>query len=114
MNLQLNIGLGNNPYSYSEVVSLVTTALTHGGCSNVECRQSAGKYVEQAEDNVIVSFEYSDEWEWLTRRIKALSTLMNQECIAVYIPNWITGDLLYPDHFTGERYTFDIQYFEKY
>lgn len=115
MRLELNIGLGNNPYNYEQALALILPALEHGGCSNIEYRQSAGEYQGTgAEQNIIMRFNYSDEYEWLTRRIKALSTLMNQECIALYIPEWEQGDLLYPDYWAGERYNFSLIYFERF
>lgn len=43
--------------------------------------------------------------------ISELATNLNQECIAVYYPGFFQGEIIYSKSFTGERITFDPQYF---
>lgn len=115
MKLELNIGLGNNPYNYEQALALILPALEHAGCSNIEYRQSAGEYQGTgAEQNIVMKFKCTGDYMSLTNRIKALSTLMEQECIALYNVWYNEGVLLYPSHWMAEKYEFDMKYFERF
>ena len=114
MEIQLNIGLGNNPFTYEKASVIAQEILTAAGCSAIESRKDDGVYVHQEEDNVVMRFEFTDEFEWLQRKVKAIANIMNQECIAMYVPYMEGGMLLFQHEWSGEKYPFDIKYFKKF
>lgn len=70
------------------------------------------------------SGEYLGQWEqgysicarielYSPDMVAELAEKLGQECIAVYYPGFFQGDIIYSKSFTGERITFDPQYFHK-
>lgn len=117
MELQINIGLGNNPFNYEQASALATAVLSAHGCFNIESRKDEGVYIQQEEDNVVMKFNYEGEYEWMYNKLAALSLLMNQDCIAWHIPKFPFGNegvLVYSNTYGGEKYTFDLKYFKKF
>lgn len=43
--------------------------------------------------------------------VSELAEKLGQECIAVYYPGFFQGEIIYSKSFTGEKITFDPQYF---
>lgn len=117
MELQLNIGLGNNPFNYEQASDLATKILSAHGCYNIQSRKDDGVYIQQEEDNVVMKFNYEGEYEWMYNKLSALSLLMNQECIAWYIPNFPFGNegvLVYSNTYQGQKNTFNIKFFKQF
>ena len=45
--------------------------------------------------------------------ISEIAEKLGQECIAVYYPGFFQGEIIYSESFTGDKITFDPQYFHK-
>jgi hypothetical protein len=120
MKVELNIGLGNNPFDASSAAMLAANVLTKNGATDLVFRTSQGTYEEQAEPNVIMKFEWDVEgaktFHGMSFQdlLEALAVIMTQECIAFYVQEWKDGGLTYRTGFEGERYDFDLQYFERW
>ena len=122
MKVELNIGLGNNPFDGSAAALLTFNVLTKHGASNTAFRLSKGKYVGSGEDNVIAIFDWDINHDglWQFNKVgfqtllEALATIMTQECIAFYVQDWSDGGLTFAPEHDGERYDFDLQYFERW
>ena len=115
MKVELNIGLGNNPFDASSAAMLAANVLTKNGATGLAFRTSQGAYVEQPEPNVIMAFEWSiDSNKSFQDLLEALAVIMNQECIAFYVPAWKDGGLTYRTGWDGDRQDFMLEYFERF
>jgi hypothetical protein len=115
MKVELNIGLGNNPFDASSAAMLAANVLTKNGATELVFRTSQGTYEQQAEPNVIMKFEWDvDGAISFQDLLEALAVIMTQECIAFYVPSWSDGGLTYRTGWDGERLDFMLEYFERF
>lgn len=116
MKVELNIGLGNNPFDASGAAMLAANVLTKNGATDLVFRTSQGTYVEQPEPNVIMQFEWNVDDGAIAFQdlLEALAVIMTQECIAFYVPSWKDGGLTYRTGWDGDRLDFMLEYFERF
>jgi hypothetical protein len=120
MKVELNIGLGNNPFDASGAAMLAANVLTKNGATELVFRTSQGTYEEQAEPNVIMKFEWDVEGAKAFHAmsfqdlLEALAVIMTQECIAFYVQEWSDGGLTYRTGWDGDRLDFSLEYFERF
>ena len=103
----LNIGLNNNTKRPDEIVNLFQELIS----KRATWGQVISTYNDEVEPTLVLHGETSKAFKYITDTIKDLSAAMNQECIGAEIDDH--GLLIYPDHYKGERYKFDPQYFKK-
>jgi hypothetical protein len=102
---EINLGLGNNPYSYHEAVNLLHKNLRISGT-----RLEVSQYDGQTELTVVAAG--IGNADYVVNVLEGLAKLMNQECIAVMFEgSEKTGRLVYNRSFTGDRMDFDPKYF---
>lgn len=98
MRTKLNIGLNNNPFTYDEVVQLVSI---HGP---VSARLVQGTYNGQVEPTAVIEVDHIFPVDWTK-----LADTCTQECIAVQ--DHQGGQLVFGSTYTGTKYQFDSNYF---
>jgi hypothetical protein len=114
MEIQLNIGLGNNPFAYEQASVMVQAILSASGGTDIKSRKDDGVYNGEHEENVVMKFDFSGEYLVLRSKIKAIANIMNQECIAVYIPETETGSLCFQHGWQWEGYPFNLKFFKQF
>lgn len=114
MKVELNIGLGNNPFDASSAAMLTSNILSKHSATDIAFRESKGVYTGKDEDNIVMQFDWYGDKKSLTELLEALCVIMTQECIASYVPSWEEGQLSFSPLYEGERYEFDMQYFERW
>lgn len=103
----LNIGLNNNPKKPEEIVNLFQALIS----KRATWAKVISTYNGETEPTIVLHGETAKAFKYITDTIKDLSAAMHQECIGAEIDG--AGLLIYPDHYKGERYKFDPQYFKK-
>jgi len=102
---EINLGLGNNPFSYHEVVNLLHQNLTISGV-----RLEVGEYNGETELTVVATGRGNAEQVEIA--LMALTRVTEQECIAVMFEGSENrGKLVYNRSFIGDKMDFDPKYF---
>jgi ATP phosphoribosyltransferase len=102
---EINLGLGNNPYSYQEVVNLLHKHLRISGT-----RLEVSEYDGETELTVVASG--IGNADYVVPVLRSLATITEQECIAVmFESSERTGRLVYNRSFIGDKMDFDPKYF---
>lgn len=115
MKVELNIGLNNNPFDLSKALSLTVATLSDHGATGFGSRLAMGKFNDSDEPTLVMALDWpATSTASLQSLIEALSTIMNQQCIAVYLPEADQGFLEYAHLWDGEKYTFDMKYFIRF
>lgn len=104
----LNIGLNNNPKQANEIAKIARERL---GIDRATWATELGKYLEGDEPTLVLHGDTAKAFHEITAEVAKISEDLTQECIAVKIGE--RGRLIYPDAFTGERYSFNEKYFLK-
>jgi hypothetical protein len=114
MEIQLNIGLGNNPFAYEQASVMVQAILSASGGTDIKSRKDDGVYNGEHEENIVISFDWTGDWFPLKSKIQAIANIMEQECIAVYIPEMADGLLCFQHGWEGEKYNFNLKFFKQF
>ena len=104
----LNIGLENNPWSFTQVVNYFKTYSD----GEALVRLATGTYNGNTERTAVVLFETDRGVIYIREWIERLCKLMTQESIAMKFGK--VGMLIYAEDFRGERHSFDQKYFIEY
>lgn len=99
----LNIGLNNNPFSFTESVIV----LSRFGVKDFEFRIGVFTYPDgstEQEPTLVIKFARKPN-------VAKLCKLFTQICIPVFDHSTGEGKLVYNPSFTGDRFEFDSQYF---
>ena len=105
----LNVGMGNNPLTEREIISLLTIAQD---ITPLKHRFELGEYVGNEEDTMVVNIWAICDERTLEQIIVLLCAIMTQECIAIKGKDY--AKLIYDNRFDGEKLEFDEQYFINY
>jgi bifunctional N-acetylglucosamine-1-phosphate-uridyltransferase/glucosamine-1-phosphate-acetyltransferase GlmU-like protein len=115
MKVELNIGLNNNPFDLGQALSLTIATLSAHKATGFASRLAMGKFNDSDEPTLVMALDWpATSTASLQSLIEALSTIMTQQCIAVYLPETNQGFLEYEHLWDGEKYTFDIEYFIRF
>lgn len=99
MVVHFNIGLDDLPRIINELPR---------DCTVLRLHRYSGVYLGQYENG----YSFSARVElYHPDMVAKIAENLNQECIAVYYPGFFQGEIIYSKLFTGERITFDPQYF---
>ena len=103
--IELNIGLGNNPMNFDQVVR-------HFGINPefgiFHFAHKTGEYNGEQEDTVYLKGNTTLIYSYLIARIEQLCKLLTQECIAVKLNG--QGILVYDTDYQGELKAFNEEY----
>lgn len=100
MIVHFNIGLDDLPR--------IIEALPPRDFTILRLHRYSGVYLGQWE----TGYSFSARIElYSPEMVATLAEKLDQECIAVYYPEFFKGKIIYSKSFTGERITFDPQYF---
>ena len=97
----LNVGLGNNPYSYDVLKDYF---IEYKGA--VLTQYSVGEWEGNDEPTCVVSVEMEGDVRDFVEKLCGWTT---QTAIAIKVDG--IGDLVYEPSYDGDRYTFDERYF---
>jgi hypothetical protein len=103
---QLNIGLNNNPYTFETITQALIAAFEG---EIVATREDVGEYIENAEPTLVAKIITSMDSESARVLVGAMCIQFTQECIGMKFNE--EGTLVYNFKFSGEKYTFDSEYF---
>jgi len=103
--IEINIGLGNNPFTSDEVKLFLVKLL--GKCTQIQLQ--VGEW-EGADEDTLVFEIYTDiELDELREYIDFMTIIFEQDAIAFRFNG--TGELVFHEDYKGERYPFDEAYF---
>ena len=115
MKVELNIGLNNNPFDLSNALALTVATLSPHKATGFSSRFAIGKFNDGDEPTLVMALDWpATSPASLQSLIEALSTIMTQQRIAVYLPETNQGFLEYAHLWDGEKYKFDIEYFIRF
>lgn len=123
-NTTFNIGLNNNPFSYEEVVTIITDSLQIRR-TKVQAQLREGLYCPDDETIVfeptavirVLHEEVYQDDVWAEMMSETFCAVFTQECIPyrhIELKEGnmlITEQLVYHPQFDGDKYDFDGQYF---
>jgi hypothetical protein len=100
--------LNNNPYTALQVINhfRLVKFIYFGFLS---ARVQAGEYNGEVEPTIIIELTTSDTKSKVIREIVKLCWVFTQECIPVSSTEF--SELVYHPSYTGEKFSFDPQYF---
>jgi len=103
--IEINIGLGNNPFTLDEVQFMVVHRL--GKCTQTQLQ--VGEW-EGADEDTLVFEIYTDiELDELREYLDFMTIVFEQDAIAFRFNG--VGELVWNENYKGERYPFDEKYF---
>ena len=105
--IKLNIGLENNPKSFTEVSKNTNWMLCFG---LFESREEVGEYEGKPERTAVIKLTNDvDSESTVIEFVEYLTTIFIQDCIAVKIND--VGYLVYNPEYKGEKFEFNNEYF---
>lgn len=104
---ELNIGLNNNPFTYSQLVNRFGE-LT--GVHLIDKRLDAGQYDGQEEPTAVLLIMHNSSQ--VESAVQKMCEIFTQECIAMRkLNDSKSGILIYPEYVYERLYEFDEKYF---
>jgi hypothetical protein len=105
--LTINVGLNNNPKFANQIARELNGFLF----DRYSWRVENGQYNKETEPTLVIQGETLHDLQTIQARVKALCIDLTQECIPFELASY--GELVYNDQYSGDRYSFDKNYFIK-
>ena len=102
--IEINIGLGNNPFTAQQIVSPFVTEFT-----SIKHNVQVGEWDGADELTLVMEFYTDESIDIFRKAMQSLTKTLTQDAIAFRFNG--VGELVFNDNYTGERYDFDENYF---
>ncbi len=105
--IELNIGLGNNPFDVVDIIARITN---NYDLEIIDSNVVKGQYKGESEDCLVVLARTPFDSDAINLSLILLADSLNQESIAYTLSG--RGELVYRRGFEGERQEFNYNYFQ--